>query len=57
MPNEAASDNEVLARRLYAALAEGDEGALREILHPEFAGLTTDGLPLGLGARTPARRR
>jgi 2-(1,2-epoxy-1,2-dihydrophenyl)acetyl-CoA isomerase len=49
MPNEAASDHEALARRLYAALAEGDAGTLREILHPEFAGLATDGLPLGLG--------
>jgi hypothetical protein len=34
MPNEAASDHEALARRLYAALAEGDAGTLREILHP-----------------------
>src|SRR6266545_6893933 len=38
-----------LAQRLYAALAAGDRATLREILHPEFVGRTTEGLPLGLG--------
>ena len=38
-----------LARHLYDALAAGDAGALRELLHPSFTGHTTEGLPLGLG--------
>lgn len=40
-----------LATRLYAALASGDRAALGELLHPDFIGRTTDGLPLGLGGR------
>jgi 2-(1,2-epoxy-1,2-dihydrophenyl)acetyl-CoA isomerase len=39
------------AKRLYAALAAGDQQALSEILHPQFTGRTTEGLPLGLGGR------
>ncbi|MFF0105671.1 enoyl-CoA hydratase/isomerase family protein [Streptomyces hirsutus] len=42
-------DHVALAKRLYAALAAGDRAALGEILHPQFTGRTTDGLPLGLG--------
>ena len=38
-----------LARHLYDALAAGDAGTLRELLHPSFTGHTTEGLPLGLG--------
>jgi len=39
------------ARRLYAALAAGDRAALCELLHPDFTGHATEGLPLGLGGR------
>lgn len=38
-----------LARRLYAALAAGDAETLTMLLHPQFVGETTEGLPLGLG--------
>ncbi|MFI6998250.1 nuclear transport factor 2 family protein [Nocardia sp. NPDC050175] len=37
------------AAALYAALAKGDAGQLDRLLHPEFEGRTTDGLPFGLG--------
>lgn len=40
---------EDLAERLYRALASGDRDALNELLHPEFEGRTTAGLPLDLG--------
>ncbi|HSV40455.1 MAG TPA: enoyl-CoA hydratase-related protein [Nocardioidaceae bacterium] len=40
-----------LATRLYAALAKGDGSVLGEVLHPDFVGTTTEGLPLGLGGR------
>ena len=43
------SDPIGLARHLYDALAAGDAGTLRELLHPSFTGHTTEGLPLGLG--------
>lgn len=36
-------------RRLYQALAAGDRDALAELLHPDFIGHATDGLPLGVG--------
>src|SRR5246127_5619893 len=39
------------AQRLYAALAAGDRAALSTLLHPEFVGHATDGLPLGMGGR------
>jgi 2-(1,2-epoxy-1,2-dihydrophenyl)acetyl-CoA isomerase len=42
-------DPVLLARHLYEALASGDAGSLRELLHPSFTGRTTDGLPFGLG--------
>ena len=37
------------ARSLYRALAAGDREALGQLLHPDFAGHTTAGLPLGAG--------
>ena len=48
MPNfaDSGSDPILLARRLYDALAAGDVGSLREVLHPSFTGHTTEGLPL-----------
>ncbi len=49
MPDE--SDREELARSLYAALAAGDAATLGGLLHPDFVGETTEGLPLGLGGR------
>jgi 2-(1,2-epoxy-1,2-dihydrophenyl)acetyl-CoA isomerase len=39
------------ARSLYAALCTGDRIALDALLHPEFVGETTPGLPLDLGGR------
>jgi 2-(1,2-epoxy-1,2-dihydrophenyl)acetyl-CoA isomerase len=39
------------AQRLYRALAAGDREALTELLHPDFVGHATDGLPLGMGGR------
>lgn len=38
-----------LATELYRALAEGDRQRLDELLHPDFEGRTTAGLPLDLG--------
>jgi 2-(1,2-epoxy-1,2-dihydrophenyl)acetyl-CoA isomerase len=51
MPNFASTgpDPIQLARHLYDALAAGDAGRLRELLHPAFTGHATEGLPLGLG--------
>ncbi|MEU0209583.1 enoyl-CoA hydratase-related protein [Streptomyces canus] len=40
---------EAVAAELYRALAHGDRERLDRILHPEFEGRTTEGLPLGLG--------
>lgn len=39
------------AQQLYRALAAGDRAALSELLHPEFVGHATDGLPLDMGGR------
>jgi 2-(1,2-epoxy-1,2-dihydrophenyl)acetyl-CoA isomerase len=39
------------ARQLYRALAAGDRDALSTLLHSEFVGYATDGLPLGMGGR------
>jgi 2-(1,2-epoxy-1,2-dihydrophenyl)acetyl-CoA isomerase len=36
-------------RRLYRALAAGDREALGSLLHPDFVGRATEGLPLGVG--------
>jgi 2-(1,2-epoxy-1,2-dihydrophenyl)acetyl-CoA isomerase len=38
-----------LARRLYAALAEGDGAELDVLLHPDFRGVLADGMPRGIG--------
>jgi 2-(1,2-epoxy-1,2-dihydrophenyl)acetyl-CoA isomerase len=37
------------AQSLYAALARGDADAVRELLHPQFAGHVTEAMPCGLG--------
>ena len=34
---------------LYRALASGDRETLGTLLHPDFVGYATDGLPLGVG--------
>src|ERR1700758_3860188 len=39
------------AQQLYRALAAGDRAALSKLLHPEFVGHATDGLPLNMGGR------
>src|SRR5271163_101849 len=38
-----------LATELYAALAAGDRASLDRLLHPDFEGHATEGLPLDLG--------
>jgi 2-(1,2-epoxy-1,2-dihydrophenyl)acetyl-CoA isomerase len=38
-------------RSLYRALAAGDRDALQELLHPDFIGHATAGLPLGIGGQ------
>jgi len=43
-------DTKVTAiRKLYQALAEGNREALDKLLHPDFVGHATEGLPLGVG--------
>jgi 2-(1,2-epoxy-1,2-dihydrophenyl)acetyl-CoA isomerase len=37
------------AQRLYRALAAGDKDALVALLHPDFVGHATEGLPLNMG--------
>jgi 2-(1,2-epoxy-1,2-dihydrophenyl)acetyl-CoA isomerase len=45
-------DTEVsTAQQLYRALAAGDRAALSTLLHPDFVGHATDGLPLDMGGR------
>jgi 2-(1,2-epoxy-1,2-dihydrophenyl)acetyl-CoA isomerase len=39
------------AQELYRALAAGDRKALSKLLHPDFVGHATEGLPLGMGGR------
>jgi 2-(1,2-epoxy-1,2-dihydrophenyl)acetyl-CoA isomerase len=39
------------AQQLYRALAAGDRDALSNLLHPDFVGQATEGLPLGMGGR------
>jgi 2-(1,2-epoxy-1,2-dihydrophenyl)acetyl-CoA isomerase len=39
------------AQQLYRALAAGDRDALSTLLHPDFVGEVTDGLPLEMGGR------
>lgn len=47
MPN--LPELQLVAERLYAALAAGDARALDRVVAPEFAGRVTAGLPLGMG--------
>jgi 2-(1,2-epoxy-1,2-dihydrophenyl)acetyl-CoA isomerase len=45
-------DSEVsTAQQLYRALAAGDRAALSTLLHPDFVGHATEGLPLDMGGR------
>ncbi len=44
-------DRGKVARTLYDALAAGDADTLGDLLHPDFVGETTEGLPLDLGGR------
>jgi 2-(1,2-epoxy-1,2-dihydrophenyl)acetyl-CoA isomerase len=39
------------AQQLYRALATGDRDAISTLLHPDFVGDVTDGLPLEMGGR------
>jgi 2-(1,2-epoxy-1,2-dihydrophenyl)acetyl-CoA isomerase len=39
------------ARQLYRALAAGDRATLSTLLHPNFVGYATEGLPLNMGGR------
>jgi 2-(1,2-epoxy-1,2-dihydrophenyl)acetyl-CoA isomerase len=45
------ADRVSTARLLYSALAAGDREALSTLLHPDFVGHATEGLPLGMGGR------
>src|ERR1700747_1953439 len=46
----ATHDQKVAAvRNLYRALAAGDRETLGNLLHPDFVGHATEGLPLGVG--------
>lgn len=50
MSSDTALDSKIAtAQQLYRALAVGDRNALASILHPEFVGHATDGLPLDMG--------
>src|SRR6516165_7882344 len=49
MPRQSTEQNLAVARALYPALASGDRATLDDVIHPEFVGDTTAGLPLGLG--------
>jgi 2-(1,2-epoxy-1,2-dihydrophenyl)acetyl-CoA isomerase len=49
VPATPVARREELARTLYTALAGGDADALVTLLHPDFVGTTTEGLPYGLG--------
>ena len=40
-----------IAADLYQALESGDRARLAELLHPDFEGRVTEGLPLGLGGQ------
>jgi 2-(1,2-epoxy-1,2-dihydrophenyl)acetyl-CoA isomerase len=52
MPADHTFDSKVsTAQQLYKALAAGDRDALSTLLHPEFIGHATDGLPLDMGGR------
>ncbi|MEZ0050212.1 ketosteroid isomerase-like protein [Mycobacterium sp. MAA66] len=46
--SDAIPATEVVAR-LYAAFAAGDGPTLAGLLHPEFTGRVSDGMPFGLG--------
>lgn len=45
-----------LAQELYDALAAGDRDVLDRVLHPDFSGRATEGLPAELGGEHPDRR-
>ncbi|WP_290047603.1 enoyl-CoA hydratase-related protein [Nocardia nova] len=49
MPENERATAEKSAGDLYGALAVGDRAALDGLLHPQFEGRTTDGLPFDLG--------
>ncbi|OKH81438.1 hypothetical protein EB75_16790 [Mycobacterium sp. ST-F2] len=49
MSAPAASPSIDTAARLYAAFAAHDGAGLAELLHPEFCGRVSDGMPFGLG--------
>lgn len=43
------TSREQIARRLYTALASGDRPGLDAVLHPDFVGHATEGLPMDMG--------
>lgn len=53
--SEDRSDALTVAKRLYDAFRERDGAALASLLHPEFSGHVSDGMPLGVGG--PVRNR
>lgn len=50
-PDEVLQEAKSIARLLYRALSAGDREGLSKLLHPEFVGHVTDGLPLDMGGR------
>ena len=48
---DALQEARATARLLYRALGAGDRETLSKLLHPEFVGHVTDGLPLDMGGR------
>jgi 2-(1,2-epoxy-1,2-dihydrophenyl)acetyl-CoA isomerase len=52
MPADHTFDTKIsTAQQLYRALAAADREALSTLLHPDFVGEVTDGLPLDMGGR------
>jgi 2-(1,2-epoxy-1,2-dihydrophenyl)acetyl-CoA isomerase len=52
MPADDTFDTKIsTAQQLYRALAAADREALSTLLHPDFVGEVTDGLPLDMGGR------
>jgi ketosteroid isomerase-like protein len=43
--------NTEVSKRLYAAFADHDGAGLVSVLHPEFVGVVSAGMPLGVGGR------
>ncbi|WP_394836836.1 nuclear transport factor 2 family protein [Pendulispora rubella] len=45
-----------VAHRLYEAFRRGDGAALFALLHPDFTGYVSDGMPMAVGGAVPDRQ-